>query len=354
MKRLASAALAASTLVSFGTLTAVAAQASTSNVGWWQPGIWSCSGSGVTGQGPYDGDGTFGVSVAPVVITNASSVTHTGSFTIPGPIASAVQVTSSINDINCDEVYGALYEATASTTNFTVAPGETLVMWVGLGTGGNQTSTESHNIGFGGLPSGSPGASWYDMGLTLNNATALINGGNTFNNLTATYQYTGGIDLQTNNQDGFVLTACQVMPDGSIFPSNDILTPYNNGAWTQGPTYQAEQPICAAWMPEGNYVGWTQGPSTAFTVQAAQTYGQGGTSVAMAGSGTATITSATVSINGGAAVTVPVGGAPQSGMWVGQDPATNQWFLANAVAQSGQTVALTLNGTLVGTVTAGA
>lgn len=352
MMKIASVVAAAG--LTAGTLLAAApVQASTSNVGWWQPGVWACSGSGVTGQGPYDGDGTFGVSVAPVVITNASSVSRTGSFTIPGPIASAVQVVPNINQINCDEVYGALYEATASTTNFTVAPGETVVMWVGLGTGGNQTSTESHNIGFGGLPSGTPGAAWYDMGLTLNNAKTMFSGGNTFNNLTATYQNTGGIDLATNRQDGFVLTSCQTMPNGSIFPSNDILTPYNNGAWTQGPTYQAEQPICAAWMPEGTYVSYTQGPSTAFTVQAAQTYGSGNTSVAMAGSGTTAITSATVSINGGAAVTVPVGGAPQSGMWVGQDPATKQWFLANAVASAGQTVALSLNGSLVGTVNVG-
>ena len=339
MKRLASAALAASTLVSLGTLTAVPAQASTSNVGWWQEGDWGC-----TVNSPWP------VNLIPVVVTNASSVTRTGSFTVPTPISNAVQVSSNINDINCNG--GSAVKGFGS--NFTVEPGETLVMWVGLGTTGAQTGQGSHNIGFGGLPSGSPGASWYDMGLTLDDAVSAWNGGNTFNNLTATYQYTGGTDLQTNNQDGFVLTSCQVMPDGSIYPTNDILTPYNNGAWTSGPYYGYWDPICAAWMPEGNYVGWTQGPSTAFTMQAAQTYGQGGTSVAMAGSGTATITSATVSINGGAAVTVTVGGAPESGMWVGQDPATNQWFLANAVAPAGQSVALSLNGALVGTVTAGA
>jgi hypothetical protein len=41
-------------------------------------------------------------------------------------------------------------------------------------------------------------------------------------------------------------------------------------------------------------------------------------------------------------------------MWVGQDPATKQWFLANAVAPSGQSVALYLNSSLVGTANAGA
>lgn len=339
MMKIASVVVAAGLTVG-ALLSAVPAQGATSNVGWWQPGDFTC-------QYGYEN----GVNVAPVIITNASSVSRTGSFNVPASVSSAVQVETNFNSINCN---GGSFSSGGFSSNFTVAPGDTTVMWVGLGNVAQQTGVESHNIGFGGLPSGTRGAAWYDMGLTLNNATTAVNGGNNFNNLTATYQNTGGTDLKTNGQDGFVLTSCQTMPDGSIYPTNDILTPYNNGAWTQGPTYNYYEPICAAWMPEGTYVGWAQGPSTAFTVQAAQTYGSGNTSVAMAGSGTTAITSASVSINGGAAVTVPVGGAPQSGMWVGQDPATQQWFLANAVAQSGQSVALSLNGVLVGTVNAGA
>ena len=337
MKTIGSALAGIGAIAAGALLFAAPAQAATSNVGWWQEGDLVCA--------PWGN----GVNVVPVVVTNASSVTRTGSFTVPTPIVDAVQVSPNINAINCNNG-SARY---GYSTDFTVAPGQTTVMWVGLGTSGQQTNKNSHNIGFGGKPSGTPGASWYDMGLTLNDATTLLSGGNTFNNLTATYQNTGGIDLATNNQDGFVLTSCQTMPDGSIYPTNNILTPYNNGAWTSGPYYGYYQAICAAWMPEGTYVSYTQGPSTAFTVQAAQTYGQANTSVAMAGSGTAAITSASVSINGGAAVTVPVGGAPQSGMWVGQDPATKQWSLANAVARSGQSVALSLNGTLVGSVNVG-
>lgn len=336
MMKIASVVVAAG-LTAGALLTAAPAQASTSNVSWWSEGSYVC-----TNNYPWV------VNVVPVVITNASSVSRTGSFTVPGPISNAVQVNSNINAINCNNGSGNGY-----SSNFTVAPGDTTVMWVGLGTTGQQTGWGSHNIGFGGKPSGTPGASWYDMGLTLDNAVNLWSGGNTFNNLTATYQNTGGTDLKTNSQDGFVLTSCQVMPDGSIYPTNDILTPFNNGAWTSGPSYGYFEPICAAWMPEGTYVPYTNAGNADFTVQAAQTYGAGGTSVAMAGSGTATITSASISINGGAAVTVPVGGAPQSGMWVGQDPATKQWFLANAVAQSGQSVALSLNGTLVGSVNVG-
>ena len=336
MMKIASVVVAAG-LTAGALLTAAPAQAATSNVGWWSPGSYVC-----LENAPWP------VNVVPVVITNASDVTRTGSFTVPGAISNAVQVNSNINAINCNAG-----SSNGGSSNFTVAPGETTVMWVGLGTTGAQTETGSHNIGFGGKPSGTPGASYYDMGLTLLNATTAWNGGNTFSSLTATYQNTGGTDLKTNNQDGFVLTSCQVMPDGSIYPTNDILTPFNNGAWTSGPSYGYFEPICAAWMPEGTYVPYTNAGNADFTVQAAQTYGAGGTSVAMAGSGTATITSASISINGGAAVTVPVGGAPQSGMWVGQDPATKQWFLANAVAQSGQSVALSLNGTLVGSVNVG-
>ena len=318
-------------------LSGAPAQASTSNVGGWTPGSITCANNAV--------------SVFPVIVANASAVTRTGSYTVPYAISDAVQVASSPSGISCS--IGSNYRGFGS--NFAVPSGGATVMWVGLGMStSNNTGWRSHNIGFGGLPSGAENASWYDLGLTLNNSTDLISGGNTFSNLTATYQNTGGIDLATNHQDGFVLTSCQTMPDGSIYPSSNILTPYNNGAWTSGPYYGYYQAICAAWMPEGSYVSSTQGPSTEFTVQAAQTYGTGGTSVAMAGSGTATITSASVSINGGAAVSVPVGGAPQSGTWVGQDPATKQWFLANAVAPAGQSVALSLNGTLVGTVNAGA
>ena len=339
MKRnipLSFAALGGTCAIAVGTLLVAApAQAATSNVGGWHPGTVTCSNGAV--------------SVFPVVVANASDVTRTGSYTVPYAISDAVQVASSPSGINCN--IGGNYKGFGS--NFAVAAGQSTVMWVGLGMQtSNNTGWRSHNIGFGGLPSGSLGASWYDLGLTLDNSTALISGGNTFNNLTATYQNTGGADLSTNKQDGFVLTSCVTMLDGSIYPSANILTPYNNGQWTSGPSYSANQPMCAAWMPEGTYVPVTQGASTAFTVQSAQTYGPGNTSVAMAGSGTATVTSATISINGAAAVTVPVN-VPSSGPWVGQEPATNQWFLANAVAPVGQSVALTLNGVVVGTASAG-
>ena len=156
------------TAIAAGALLSVApAQAATSNVGWWQQGDLVCA--------PWGN----GVNVVPVIITNASSVPRTGSFTVPTPIVDAVQVSSNINAINCNNG-SARY---GYSTDFTVAPGQTTVMWVGLGTTGAQTGWGSHNIGFGGKPSGTPGASWYDMGLTLDNAVSAWNGGNTFNNI---------------------------------------------------------------------------------------------------------------------------------------------------------------------------
>lgn len=319
--------VAASALVS-----AAPAQASTSNVGGWTPGTVTCLNGAV--------------SVFPVVVANGTAVSRTGSYTIPSFISAAVQVASSPGGINCS---GTTYEGRSNSANFTVAPGQTTVLWVGLGTTG-QTATGSHNIALGGLPSGTRGQSWYDLGLTLNNAVTAINGGGSFNNLTATYQGTGGIDMATSGQDGFVLTNCVATNDGSILPGSSILTPYNNGAWTSGPSYGANTPLCAAWAPEGTYVTFTHGTSTDFAIQAAQSYGNG--MLAMAGSGSVPITSATAVINypfliEPTTINLPIN-APQSGPWLGQDPVTGQWFVANVQAY-GYPVTLTINGQNVGT-----
>ena len=320
-------------LFSVGFLTPMV-HAASSNVGGWTAGTVTCANGAV--------------SIFPIVVANGSDVTRTGSYTVPSFISAAVQVASSPSGINCN---GVEYEGRANSYNFTVAPGQTTVLWVGLGTTG-ETATGSHNIALGGLPSGTSGQAWYDLGLTLNNAVTAINGGGSFNNLTATYQGTGGIDLATSNQDGFVLTNCVTTFDGSILPGSSILTPYNNGAWTSGPVYQANQPLCAAWAPEGNYVPYTQGTSTDFTMLAAQSYGNG--MLAVAGSGSAPITSASYSINYGFAlieptvITLPIN-APQSGAWLGQDPVSGDWFVANMQAYQYPTT-ITINGQLAGTV----
>ncbi|MBU6280561.1 MAG: hypothetical protein KGN78_15085, partial [Actinomycetales bacterium] len=236
MKRVVSL-IAAGVLVVAAVTLATPAQAATgsaNNVSGWTTGTITCANGNV--------------SVFPVVVGNGADVVRYGSYTVPTAITNAVQIGSSLSDINCTGANGgATY-----TKNFQVNPGQVTVMWVGLGST-NRTGTDSHNIGFGGLytvfneengQAIQKGASWYDLGLTLNNANA-FNGGEGFNNLTATYQGTGGTDISTNNQEGFVLTNCVVTNDGSILPGPSVLTPYNSGQWTSGPVYTANQPLCA-------------------------------------------------------------------------------------------------------------
>ena len=326
--------VAASALVS-----AAPAQASTSNVGGWTPGIITCA----NGQ----------VSVFPIIVGNGADVQRTGSYTVPSAIVSAVQIASLPVEINCNGNsnigIGAGY-----SKNFQVNPGEVTVMWVGLGQNGGRTADGSHNIGFGGYSSGA-GGSWYDLGLTLN-GTGFANGGTGFNNLTATYQGTGGLDIKTSNQNGFVLTNCVTTNDGSIVPGPSVLTPYNSGQWTSGPVYTANQPLCAAWATNGTFVPYTQGTSSQFSTQAAQQYSGNAYEVqtedgkmtvsptlyAAAGSGTAAITSASYTFVGGQA-NIPLN-SPTSGPWVGQDPQTLQWFVANLPVG---VIQIFLNGQLV-------
>jgi hypothetical protein len=324
-------------LAGFG-LFAPPAQAASSNVAGWTAGTATCANGAV--------------SVFPLVITNGTDTSQTGSYTIPSTIVHAVQVASSPSAINCNgNPDGA---PNAISTNFTVPAGGTTVMWVGLGST-QQTGTASHNIGFGGLPSGTRKAAWYDLGLTLNNVQTAINGGDTFNNLTATYQGTGGIDPATSRQNGFVLSNCTTTADGSVLPGGSILTPYNSGAWTSGPSYGANQPLCAAWVDSGQFTSFTPGGSSDFTMQAAQYYGQG--LVAFAGSGSAPITSAYTMVSGSPSSAAYMGiNMPSSGPWIGQNAQTGEWFVANAAMWVSEPYGTTLplelyvNGQLVGTV----
>ena len=300
------------TATAAGSLTLAApAQAASSNVGGWTPGTVTCANGAV--------------SVFPVVVANGTDTSQTGSYTIPSTIFHAVQVASSPSAINCNgNPDGA---PNAISTNFTVPAGGTTVMWVGLGST-QQTGTASHNIGFGGLPSGTRNAAWYDLGLTLNNAQTAINGGDTFNNPTATYRGTGGIAPSTSRQNGFVLSNCTTTADGSVLPGGSILTPYNSGAWTSGPVYQANQPLCAAWVDSGQFTSFTPGASPDFTLLAAQYYNGNGL-VAFAGSGTAPITSAYTRQTDLSTTPIAIN-TPSSGPWLGQNAQTGEWFVANA------------------------
>ena len=329
-------------IVFAGVALASPVHAASGNVGGWTAGTITCT----NGQ----------VSVFPVVVGNGADVVRYGSYTVPSAIVSAVQIASSPSDISCNGNpnigIGAGY-----SKNFQVNPGDVTVMWVGLGQNGGRTADGSHNIGFGGYYSGT-GGSWYDLGLTLND-TGFANGGTGFNNLTATYQRTGGLDLATSNQNGFVLTNCVTTNDGSIVPGPSVLTPYNNGQWTSGPVYTANQPLCAAWATNAKFVLYTQGTSSQFTTQAAQQYSGNSYQVstvkgeltvaptlyAIAGSGTATITSAYYTAVG-AQPSLPIN-QPGSGPWVGQDPQTLQWFVANLPVG---VISVYINGELVASI----
>ncbi len=105
------------------------------------------------------------------------------------------------------------------------------------------------------------------------------------------------------------------------------------------------------WAPEGTYTSFTQGTSTQFATQVAQTYGDA--LLAMAGSGTATITSAYYVVELPAPMTVPMPiNSPSGQAWVGQDPQMLQWFAANIQEWVGSPVPISLYiiDVLVGTV----
>lgn len=335
--------IAAIAVASVGLIAPVPAQAAPqAPVTGWQNGAITCPNGAV--------------SVFPVIVTNTTSAPRTGSYTVPFAISTAVQVASSPGGINCDG--SSNYKGFGA--NFTVAPGQTSVLWVGLGMStSSNTGFGSHNIGFGGLPSGSSGQAWYDLGLTLNNATTLVSGGNTFNNLTVTYQNTGGLDANTNGQNLFNIVACDSTSPG-VYPTAQLLTPYNNGQWTQGPTYYANQAMCAGWMPEGVQAPFTNtGNLSGVNITGAQAWVPSTNSstsyLGVAGTSTVPVTSVTVTWSGGGSGTqyLTQGASPLP--WFGQDPVTGDWVVSNLfppTTSSGNAIAtVSVNGVVVGTAT---
>jgi hypothetical protein len=211
-----------------------------------------------------------------------------------------------------------------------------MVMWVGIGSSANQNSG-SHSIALGGLPSGTRGQSWYDLAVTLNGEDG-INGGTSFNSMQVQYDGTGGTSTASNNQNLFNIVACNSTAAG-IVPTGNVLTPYSP-TWIAGPTYSANQALCAGWMPEGVNMGFGQAASGApFNTLAVQTYNNA-EYLAFAGSGTGPINNVRLQWSGPGAFTGGPGGptlnasvtlsstpGATGGWWV-QESATNQWALA--------------------------
>jgi hypothetical protein len=289
-----------------------------------------------------------GVSAFPFIVTNTTSGARIGSITVGTGINGAVGVASSLANVNCNGSNASL-----QYQNFTVNPGETEVLWISVGApvGGGNAGTGSHNIAIGGNESGS-GSPWYDFAVSLNNAGA-FQGGNTFNSMQVQYDGTGGTDTATNEQSLFNIVPCN---STGTAPATGVLTPYSSG-WTSGPTYQANQAVCAAWLPEGTFQSFTNTGGSGYVIQAAQVYNSAinnyDTPLAIAGSGSGAINSISVQW-GGASGPTGLSTTPGSNPWWGQDPVTGQWTIVNlapySMGSGPYTVTVIVNGSTVGTV----
>ncbi len=242
VKRLASVALAATALVGFGAAVAPAAHAEgLGGITGWQPVQSEC------GRTNY----------VPVVITNATDQSQTGSVTVPYGTATQVGIFTSQDGVYAPgSLFGLMlqgecpnmtYQSPAPEyqRNFTAAPGETVVFWMAAGGLDQNLFGDSMNIGFGGLPSNTPGQSWYDLNLNLGLTES-------FEHLSPNYTWTGGTNT-TNNQNGFNLVKCDT--NGGVFTTDQVLTPAARGFTPNNvPWYFMNDPICAAWLPVGQMI----------------------------------------------------------------------------------------------------
>lgn len=242
VKRLPSVALAASVLVGFGATIPPAAHADgLGGVSGWEPVPPEC--------GKTD--------FVPVVVTNATDQSQTGSVTVPYGTATQVGVFTSENGVYAPgSLFGLMLQgdcpnmtyvspAAEYQQNFTVGPGQTNVYWLAAGGLDQNLFGDSTSIGFGGLPANTPGQSWYDLDLTLGITES-------FASLSPNYTWTGGTNSD-NNQNGFNLVKCDM--NGGVFTTDQVLTPYAGNHTPNGvPWYFMNDPICAAWLPVGQMI----------------------------------------------------------------------------------------------------
>lgn len=286
--------------------------------------------AGISGWEPVpDSCGT--TSIFPVVISNFTEAQQQGSVTIAQGLSAQVQVFPS-QEALMESPFGAmaqgqcpgrpeLMSANEVQQNFTVNAGDTSVLWVAAGGVDYNLITNSHKVGFGGLPSGTPNASWYDFGLELNADESFVN-------WVVSYSWTGGTDT-TNNQNGFNLVQCNTA-NGNLTTSDTILTPYTR--WSSSVNYSMNQPVCAAWFPTGTMIPPSSasvssaGGGIVGSVDAIQYQPGYGELVSMAGtfSSPSGFTGAQYVVQGGAANQVvpittglpPVGSSMDSGAYI--------------------------------------
>ena len=259
----------------------------------------------------------------PVLVTNATGKSQTGSITVPEGLAAQVGVYDSYAAISdslywnpeatgCNPNRPELMSAPEYQYNFTVPAGQTQVFWMGLGGVDYNLIGNSHSFGVGGLPSGTPGASWYDLYLSLNAIES-------FNNLNIAYSGTGGTNTD-NNQNGFNIVQCSTA-GGNLNPTGSILTPYS-ASTNNSLNYGRNQPICMGWAPVGTMVPVQTtpgGPPSAIVPLAAQyneVNGQG--TVSVAGTLPDGVTLVSAQANNGASVnSLPANSTPnESYGWV--------------------------------------
>jgi len=254
----------------------------------------------------------------PVLVTNATGQSQTGSITVPEGLAAQVGVYDSYAAITdslywdptateCNPNRPELMSAPEYQYNFTVPAGQTQVFWMGLGGVDYNLIGNSHSFGVGGLPSGTPGASWYDFYLSLNAIES-------FNNLNIAYSGTGGTNTD-NNQNGFNIVQCSTA-GGNLNPTGSILTPFS-ASTNNSLNYGRNQPICMGWAPVGTMVpvqalnGTGVGSINPLAAQYNEVNGVGTVSVAGTLPAGITLTSAQAN-NGANVLSTPAGVTPNA------------------------------------------
>jgi len=226
----------------------------------------------------------------PIVIGNATNQSQTGSVTVPDELSANAQIFPSYQAAQFAQGCGRaeIQSSPGYTYNFTVLPNSSAVFWGVFGGVDVNAITSSHNIGFGGLASGTSGQSWYDLRLSLTATES-------FSALVPSYSGTGGTDPATNNQNGFNLVQCNTA-NGNVELTDVILTPYSQTTTSTSNIYSWGQPICAGWLPEGQMVNITSTPgSTGVVANAGQINGN---TISFAGTANGPIPSVNPGING--------------------------------------------------------
>jgi hypothetical protein len=251
-------------------------------------------------------------------VTNATGQSQTGSITVPEGLAAQVGVYDSYAAISdsfywnpdatgCNPDRPELMSAPEYQYNFTVPAGQTKVFWMGLGGVDYNLIGNSHSFGVGGLPSGTPGASWYDFYLSLNAIES-------FTNLNIAYSGTGGTNTD-NNQKGFNIVQCSTA-GGNLNPTGSILTPFS-ASTNNSLNYGRNQPICMGWAPVGTMVpvqalnGTGVGSINPLAAQYNEVNGVGTVSVAGTLPAGVTLTSAQAN-NGANVLSTPAGVTPNA------------------------------------------